>query len=258
VSDESQGTDLPETVAIDAQEAESSPAIVETPEVEEPKKTPWFQKRIDELTAARRDAERREAALNDRLMGLLEQQRPTEPEKPTGKPVLESFESYEDYTEALTDWKVDQKLTQVEQRRQAETAAETAAREQAEFNSRVQKTAAKAPEVLELVNDATLPVSAAMASVIKTVENGPDVLIYLGSNREEAARIAQLPAHLAAYEMGRLSTALTPVEKPKRNQPPAPITPLGGGSAASVEPEAMTDAQFNTWRRAQIAQRGKH
>ena len=249
-------------VATDAADADSSPAeLVDSDETtaegeQPPKKVPWFQKRIDEQTAKLWEERRRADALNDRLMALLETQR--QPEAPTNtyKPVLESYESYEDYTEALTDWKVDQKLGQVEQRRQAETSAQTAAREQADFNDRMQSAAAKWPEVLELVNDTTLPVSVAMADVIRSHPQGPDYLSALGANRGEAARIAKLSSTVAAIEMERLLAKTA--EKPRKPLPPAPIQPLGGGgSAAPTDPNKFKNAdEYEAWRRADLKARG--
>lgn len=242
MSEIDQGQGLPETPAMDANSAESSPADVDestetTQEGEQPseRQKPWYQKRIDEITAARRDAERK----NDQLLALLEQytrqqQQPLpqpEPMAPTGKPVLENYDSYEAYTEALTDWKVEQRFVEREQRQQAETAAQAEARQAAEFNQRIREAAARAPEVMEAVNDPSLPVSPAMAEVVRAVPNGPDVVLYLHQHRDEAARIAALPPSQAAFELGRLAAGIQPAQPRRVTQPPEPINTLGGGSA---------------------------
>lgn len=238
VSDESQGTDLPETVAIDAQEAESSPAPVEVEETEEPKKVPWFQKRIDETTAQKHDAIRRADAAVAELERLKAEYSARQPEPAVGKPALDNFESYEDYTEALAEWKAEQVLARADQKRQAQEAQTATLREFDSWNDRLNKAAATNPKLLELVNEIGYQVTPEMGKLIRTRPNGPDIVAYLGEHRDELARIASLPADEAIYEMGRLSTALTPVEKPKRNQPPAPITPWAEAArqASSLKP----------------------
>lgn len=268
MSEVDQGQGLPETPANDAIEADSSPAQLDegadtTQEGEQPteKQRPWYQKRIDEITAARREAERRA----DQLAAILEQttaqQRAQphsfdQPTQPQGRPVLENFSSYEEYTEALADWKVEQKFIEREQRQQAETAAQAAARQEAEFEQRLRDAAARAPEVLEAVNDRYLPISPAMGDVIRSVPNGPDVVLYLHQHRDEAARLYDLPPHVAAFELGRLAAGIAPAQPRRITTPPPPITPLSGGVAApSVPVEKMTDEQFAKWRREQIRQR---
>lgn len=267
MSDVDQGQGLPETPATDAIEADSSPAQLDegadtTQEGEQPseKQKPWYQKRIDEITAARRDAERRA----DQLLAMLEQnatqrvdpQQHVEQTPAQDRPVLENFSSYEEYTEALADWKVEQKFAQREQRQQAETAAQAAQRQEAEFAARIRDAAAKTPEVMDAINDRTLPISPAMGDVIRSVANGPDVVLYLHQNRDEAARLYDMPPHVAAFELGRLAAGIQPAQPRRITTAPPPITPLSGGVAAhSVPVEKMTDAQFAKWRRDQIRQR---
>lgn len=270
VIDNGQGT--PEaSPALDATSAESSPAQAEElqaqgaeegqePETSSEKQKPWYQRRIDEITAARRETERQ----NARLLALLEQQTRAQqipeqqppPSVPTGKPQLEQFQTYEDYTEALSDWKVRNVLEQREAQQRMQAEAQRAQQVEAEFARRVQEAAAKTPEVVDAMNDPTLPISPAMADVIRSVNNGPDVVLHLSRNRDEAARLANLPPHVAAFELGRLAAGIQPAQPRRITPPPAPINTLGGGTvAAEADPSRMTDAQFAAWRRQQIAQR---
>lgn len=257
--------------ALDADLAESSTAQAETQaeqgaeegqeaEPQGEKQKPWYQRRIDEITAARRETERQ----NARLLALLEQQtqarqQPEQPQiqPPPGKPQLEQFQTYEDYTEALAEWKVGHLLQQREQQQREMQAAQQQAQREAEFSKRLQEAAAKTPEVMDAINDPTLPISTAMAGVIRAVPNGPDVVLHLSRNRDEAARLANLPPEIAAFELGRLAAGISPAQ-PRRTTPPppAPINTLGGGTVATDgDPSRMTDAQFAAWRRQQIAQR---
>lgn len=265
MSDVDQGQGLPETPATDAIEADSSPAQLDestetTQEGEQPaeRQKPWYQKRIDEITAARREAERRA----DQLLAMLEQttqaqrapQPQAEPKPAQGRPVLESFESYEEFSEALADWKVEQKFAEREQRQQAETAAQAAKRQQAEFSTRIREAATRAPELIDLVNDDTLPVSPAMGDVIRSVANGPDVLLYLHQNREEAARLYDMPPHVAAFELGRLAAGIQPPQPRRVTVPPKPINTLGGGASPTpFDPSTIKDGdEYKRWRDADL------
>lgn len=267
MSDVEMGAEQPEMLADDASvETDSSPVEVDA-EAEasaepegSPKKTPWFQKRIDEVTAEKWELKRERDQLRDLLYQQQQQRQPepaAQPAAADGRPVLENFDSYEAFTEALADWKFDQRMTQLEQRRNAETAAQAAARQEAEFAERLKQAAAQQPELEQIAQDRTLPVSEAMAQVIKVSEIGPQMLAALHADREQARRIYDLPPHLAAFELGRLAASATAPQQPRRvNQPSPPInTPLAGGTAATTDPARMTDAQFAAWRRAQIAQR---
>lgn len=242
MSDVDQGHGTPEVPALDA-DADSSPAQRDEAtdptqeEGEQPadKPKPWYQKRIDEITAARREAERR----NDQLLALLEQQTQQRTQQQTveqpqplqGRPSLEDFTTYEEFSEALAEWKVEQKFAEREQRQKAATAAQAQARLKAEFDGRIREAAARTPELLDVVNDDTLPVSPAMGDVIRSAPNGPDMLMYLHQHRDEAARIYDLPPHVAAYELGRLAAGIQPPQPRRVTQPPEPLNTLGGGSA---------------------------
>lgn len=260
MADEELGTEQPEQLANDASvEPESSPGEVDAdadtsaePEGS-PKKTPWFQRRIDEVTAEKWDLKRQ----NEQLLALLQQGQQRQPDPtpaPTGKPELESFSSYEEYTEALADWKVEQKFAEIEQRRNAETAAQAAARQEAEFAQRVRQAIAVQPEIERIVNDPSLPVSQAMAEVIRAAENGPQMLAALDANREQAARIYAMSPQLAAFELGRLAAGIQPPQPRRVTVPPKPINTLGGGASPTpFDPSTITNGdEYKRWREADM------
>lgn len=85
---------------------ESSDEEQEKPDEEvtdEPKKKSGFSKRIDKLTAEKRELERRVAELEN------SQPEPQLAQEVSTKPKSADFDSHEDYIEALTDWKLDQR-----------------------------------------------------------------------------------------------------------------------------------------------------
>ena len=237
----------------DSQPSESEDTSAET----KPKTS--YQKRIDEITALRREAEKREAdAQRDRdywrEQALKnEPKKEPEPEKVEGKPKLDDFSSYEDYTEALTDWKVTEALKgQSEAQKRAQAEAEKQSVVQS-YRTRADSFSESHPDFDAVVTNPRLPVSEAMAEAAFTSEKGPELLYYLGTNPEEAHRISQLPPYQAAMEMGRLEAKFT--SQPARNQSraPDPLDPISpGGGNATVDPDKMSADQWRKWRESQI------
>lgn len=98
---------------------------------------------------------------------------------------------------------------------------------------------ARAPDV---------PVSAAMADLIVTSEQGPDVLYFLGQNRAVAAQIAQMSQVEAARAIGRIEATLQAPKPRIETQEPTPITPVKGSAGAGRDPAKMSFAEFKAWR----------
>lgn len=274
MSDEAIDSASQEAVAPDANElAESSTAPVDAEtstegsegEVEaEPKRKPWFQSRIDELTAARREAERQNERLQAQMLALLEKGNPAaeqaQPEPVTqGRPQFEDFDSYDAYTEAVAEWKFQQLMDSREQQRVQQQQAEAAAKAHDEWTGRLNAAVEKNPDLLRAVDELGPLVSPAMAEVIRTVPNGPELLAHLDKDRAEFNRIVSLPQSVQAFQLGLMAAAL-PAAQPKQQtpskpQPPAPLQTLRGGGAPDIDPSQMTDAQFAAWRREQIKAR---
>jgi len=145
-------------------------------------------------------------------------------------PKVDDFENYDDYlvARAKHEIKIEQQQTTV---RQAQTETQKA------FAERLKKAAEDDPTVLDVYQDRNLPVSVPMAAVIMESEKGPEILKYLGNNREESARIARLTPIAAARELLRIeskiaSTPVPPRVKVSGAPPPInPVTPAGSQSA---------------------------
>ena len=114
----------PEVTEEAAQTEDSAPQEEigeETPaEPEEPKKAKGVQKRLDELTRNWREEQRRSQWLEQQVEKLQEQQ--NAPKQTVqgidSRPKLEDFETTEDWAEALSDWKIEQKLEDREKQAQ--------------------------------------------------------------------------------------------------------------------------------------------
>ena len=233
---------------------------------EAPKPPRGVQKRLDELTANWRAAERREEQLRQLLaqqMAQVQQPQTFQPAQlqPTNeRPVLEQFDSYEAFTEALTDWKATQAVqTALQQREAAQRQAEEQRQQQeraSTWQQRATDATSRYADFAEVALNRDLPVSPAMAEVIQSVDNGPDVLYHLGRNPAEAARIAALSPAQAAFALGSLAASLQTPTKATPRPVPQPINPLAGGNAApSTEVDPRDTLRWVEQRRAELAKR---
>ena len=220
----------------------------------EPKKK-GVQKRIDELVRQREDKAREAEYWRQQALQKAPEKTET-PTQQTGKPTVENFDSYETYLDALSDWKVDQRLK--EQREQAEQSqrAQSLEQKQAQFH---QKAASfKAEDFQEVAFNPTLPISDAMRDVILDSDKGPELLYHLGKNSSEAARIASLSPVQAARELGLLEAKMSlPKAKTKSNAPP-PIPPIsGGGNPPETDPMKLTPDEWAMRRNQELREKGR-
>lgn len=227
-----------------------------------PKKKGGFQKRIDKLT-------KRTVELQDEVEYWKRQAatgKPPEPPKEApkaaeGKPKPDSFDTHEEYVEALTDWNVSQKIQEHETKRKQEEARATQAQRIEAWQERLDAAREKYEDFDDVMSD-DIEVSQAVTEVLLDSEHGADLAYWLGTHTDEAERINRLSPVAAARELGRLEAqfikapegAAKPAPKPKA-KPPTPVK----RSASTVEksPDDMNFQEFKAWRKKQIqARRG--
>ncbi len=157
-----------------------------------------------------------------------------------GPPQEDAFESYEDFLVARARY-------EVRQEEQANRAREANRTRETTWNARLKAAAAEDPELLDAVNDPSLPISPAMAEAIKESDLGPKVLRHLADHPDEAAKIARMGPIAAAREIGRLEHVLTS-SKPEVKRvsgAPAPITTVTGATGGDVVDEDKLS--INDW-----------
>jgi hypothetical protein len=249
---------LAETPVVDETPgAESAPAATDASAAAE--KTPT-QKRIDELTWLRREAERDRDYWREHATRQTPANPAVEASAPKKPPTLAEHNYDESaYQAALAEHFKAETARQVREELQREQAEQSVRQRVESFGKREQAFASKHADYLEITRDPTLPVSEAMVELLQESEVGPEVLYYLGNNREEALKIAQLGEFAAARAIGRLEAKLETVKtappKPVSKAPPPPPQIEAVEPAVAKDPSAMSDAEFAKWRRRQIAQR---
>lgn len=217
-------------------------------EGDQPKPKQTAQERIDEVTRARREAERR-AETAERERDELRKQIPV-PEAPK-EPKASDYTYGEDDAAYIRD------LAKFEARQEHEASlAEAEARERIEtientWSDRQAAFAADKPDYYEKINAKDLPITPLMAAAIKTSDDGAAVAYHLATNPDEARRIAALDNLAQAREIGRLEAKLappaspdTPTTKTVSDAPPPPQPLRGQGGRFQVAADTDDFAAF--------------
>lgn len=236
-----------------------------------------FKKRIDKLnkraTKAEQEAEywRKLALEKEKTQETQPQdaQKPLETKANDGRPKAEDFETHDDYIEALTDWKLEQRDKQHEVK-QRQTQMKTEYEKKVEAHkARVIEYAKANTEYQDLVNGfieehGDVKFSPSLEDEILTSESGPAIIQELLKNPEEFSRLNTLGPLAVAREIGkieaRLSRSSTEAarKEPKTTKAPPPITPVGSkasGVKKSLYDPNLSQREYEQLRAEQIAAR---
>ena len=261
-ADQGAPADTPADTAAAETDTDAKDAGAEQPE----KPRGGFQKRISELTEARRRAER--DADHWREMATRAAQQPQAPQdaapaaaqlppdiaqwlgaepKPGDFPAGE-FDPNFTRAAARYDARVEQAKQEL-QRRQV-----TAQRQQAEFTTRVSSVVEEAtkadPSLAEVLTDQSFPMPPRVVKELMDCEAPAAVLAFLGKNPAEAARIAALPSPSAvARALDRIETRLSAPPPVRTTNAPPPPPVLRGRASAPADLSKMSMEQYAATRR---------
>lgn len=245
--------------------AEPSETVEETEEETEqteqpPKKENAVQKRIDQITKEKHEARAEAEYWKKVATGEIKPQEPVQ-EQPTvhpdGKPQVEQFDSYEDFVEALTDWKADQREKQKEQATRAKTIAEQNA-------TRIEQARTTHEDFDEAVSNLNgIMVPPVTIEAIQESELSAEVFYYLGKNVAEAKKLQGMSIPAQLREIGRIEEKLStkPVEKETKrvSSAPVPLNPVGASATASPKnlDEITDDEEWLKRERTRLAKQGR-
>lgn len=241
--------DTGKPVGDDTKEPEA--AVVEEPETDdeagdedaEPvvKKKGGFQRKLE-----RKDQEiaTLRAQLEARSTGGQSAER--EPQTIVGKPTLTQFDGdLDQFTEALVDWKAEQRANEAEAKLVADT-----------WDTRVSETAKEFDDFEEFAQ-VEIPLTSQMREFLVDSDLGPKIGYTLAKDLIEAQRIfgltpVQQVKALAKLELQLAGTLPPPALKQTKASAPPPIKPLAGGSTTSVVKDPrrseMSFQEFVVWR----------
>lgn len=255
---ETQGTPAPEAGTTQPPDEEQPDAQADTEQEGEeeerkdpPQETPEeyskrVQKRIDKEVWRARQAEQKAAELEERLAALEKLSAP----KPAEKPKLEDFDTQEEYVEALTDWKLEQRLSEREQKRD-EADQTTKAKAKVEelqkaFSTREEEFRAKTPDYDDVWPNFIVPKTStgvAVANFVAGSEYGPELIYKLGKDVDLAGTLFAMPPEYAVRKLESLAGSLkAPPSQPQKL--PDPPKALKGTPATGKSLDRMTPAEI--------------
>lgn len=261
--------------AAPADASTASPAAQETPEAKLDRERDEagrfrnpLQPRIDELTRDKHNAKREADYWKQRAEAA---EKPPEP--PKAKPTPEQFDDYTAYTEAIADWKADEKVdAKLEARDKADAEKRTAATRATNWSEREAKVREQMSDYDEVMRAADIPIAQHVIDQLLESEEGPRVSVHLAKHPDLAAKLNNMTPIQAAREIGRLEAVVAvpvepaaesetppnatpaPVAKPpKTTSAPPPAKPVASGRATTVPLEKMGMDEYVATRRAQGA-----
>lgn len=217
---------------------------------------PKLQRRIDELTRARHQAER------DRDYW---RQQAEARQAPPAAPNPDDYASDEDYQQALLDHRIEsginrQLSTEAKQRAEQADQQANSVRDQT-YAERMRATAARIPDFAEVVGKSNLDVSQALVDALKDSEYGPDIAYQLAKNPAEAARLSAMDVRTLDRTLGRMEADIAkttpaaaapaaPAARTTNAPAPARTGAPAGAAPANTDPSKMSQADFEVWARA--------
>lgn len=213
---------------------------------------PSAQDRIDELTRARRSAEREAEYWRGRANEASTQ-------KPKAEPQREAFENEADYVKEMSVWTVEQAkavATNTTTEQMAQNAAINA------WNSKVSAARESIPDYDAVMTKAELPVSNDVAAIIRGNSQGPVIAYELAKQPEVLEKVNGMNMADAAVEIGLLlakrnAPAPSPIpQTPQRvTKAPDPLTEkANAGTAVPVsDPSNMSMEDYKNFRKGQGA-----
>ncbi len=262
--------EAPVTSAPDTAEAQPADPKPVDPEGETKKALRGVQKRINELTRERHEAEARGRAEAEhwRNQAMAAAQRLQQIEQSAPKPRLEQYGDLEQYTEAAAKHEAERLFReqmalqyQANQNAQQQHAAEMQQQQaqqqyQRVLNQKLEVATKKFPDFLDVVTSDELPGLQGTPAFNAMLESdlGAEVLYYLGKNPARAHQLVALSPIGQVREIGRIEAALQS-GKIVSSAPPPPDTVGSSRGGANRDPAKMSYDEFVAFRRKQIAQR---
>lgn len=265
-------------VKVESNEVEE-PEAKEEPKAEEKHSKSHLQKKIDRLYYFAKENERQAKARekeNEELRARLAQYEskvvPAAKEVPAEKeeapaanarPKQEDFNDYDEYVEALADWKTEQKLAKKLEEFQQQEAKEAAEKQAKDVFDAYQKRCDDAREKYEDFDDVAwsdVEAPNVVLDVIRQHENGPDLQYYLGSHKDFSRKLLAMSPAMALVEVGKLMDKFAaeaegepePQATRKSNAPP-PIKPIGGSATkSSIAADELPYQEYRRLREQQI------
>lgn len=229
----------------------------------QPQDTPkkgGVQKRIDELTRERYEAQRQAERWKQEAERRTPQAQRAEPTPP---PKLDDFKDVDSYLAARDTWVLDQaeaRITQKTQEQSQQQQAEHQHHQQAiERQQRVERFTAQEADAATRYQDYQQAVASphlqqaisTRPDILESVldsEHGPDIAYFLAKNPAKLQTLTSLTPLAAVREIGRIEQMFLGGPKNQPTNAPDPVRTVGSKAEAARNPENMSMAEYRKWR----------
>lgn len=225
----------------------------------------WMQDRLSHYAQETRAAREEARQVREELKRLQEGQVGAGRMR-DGQPSPDDYQRYDDYVDALVDWKMQKKAKESQaQSEQSQNAQDYQRRRQA-FDVQAQQYAALYDDpqaVMESMFSHEIPVSQAMSEAIMDLgEKGPAVLFHLSQNPLESMQIAQLSPIKATMRIALLGEQVgweqprangVGSQAPQRQQPRAVPQVRGGSPAHTLDGQPHPKDSVAEWAQKEAA-----
>lgn len=236
-----------------------------------------IQPRINELVRQRHEAQREAAywrgVAEAAKMGVTSPA-PAAAPTPPAKPTPDQFTTYDEYVDALTDWKSDRAVekalakvnNKIEEKSALDSEKQVEATRTKNWLTRQEAIKTALPDYDVVMGAAdNVPVAQHVVDLLLDSEHGPAIAYKMAKDPALAEKLNGMTEREAAKAIGRLEAAFESVSSPSPSPAPAPATPkpptlskapvpptpVPQGSATSKDPSKMSMPEYVAWRKSQ-------
>ena len=212
----------------------------------------WQQAEAEkaELLERTKAQDERLASLEEKLQGVIN--------PPAPRPSRVDFETEEEYEDSLFEWRDSQKSQPAQSEQQQTSTPETqkplevAPEVQENWSNQIDEVSEKYDDFEDaLFSIPKESMTEAMTLAIMESDSAGEIAYFLGTNHEEAARIANMSIVRQVKEIDKLGSKFTP----KTTNAPDPVTPVKGDDSPMKDISKMSPEEYRDYRRAQMAKR---
>jgi hypothetical protein len=262
----SEAVEKTEPQEVDQGQSEPTEAENDATATEDRKQNPKLERRFSEITkqreAAREEARREREArenLEAKVRDLEAKFQPKAEPVAETEPLPEQFSDMYEYAKALTDYRVEQRLSEEKQKEvQAKVAAEHSKLIDA-WGQRVKAAKAEMPDFDDMISSTDVTVSNEVRDAIFESDVGPRILYHLAENPDFAVKLQGMTLTAALRAIGRLEAQYEKTDaKPVvgKSKAPAPINPIrsaANGRDVNLTSDGQFHGSYQAWRAARLA-----
>ena len=265
----SEAAPVAEPPEVDNGQSEPVEASEEATTTEDRKRNPKLEIRFEKITKQREEAreearKEREAreSLEAKVRELESRSQPPKAQS-SEEPRPEQFTDMYEYAKALTDYKVDQRLS--EEKQKSEQARIEAQRQEVinSWTKRVQAAKSEIPDFEAMVGSADVTVSNEIRDAIFESDVGPQILYHLAENPEIAEKLQGMTVTTALRTIGKLEAQFEKTEPQTktvvgRSKAPAPINPIrsaANGRDVPLTSDGKFEGSYQAYKAARMAGR---